>query len=202
MPKKISNCPNCGMEIAYYPRENHRNGALKFCSRHCQCTYLGIHRPRRPINERFFEKVFKNPVTGCWEWQGAHGLDGHGQFVVEHKKVIASRFSWELVHGKIPEGMNVCHKCDNPPCVNPDHLFLGTQSDNIRDCVSKGRLNNWLAKKTICKHGHPFTPENTRYDMRGKRHCKECEFLRGRKVVSIANRRFGSDTPAEQPSLI
>lgn len=183
MPKVIVNCPECGRQIEYYPRANHRNGAKHFCSRHCQSKYLARQRPVQPVGDRFFSKVVKNPDNGCWEWTGAHGPAGHGQFVVDHKKVVASRFSWELHFGKIPDGMEVCHKCDNPPCVNPEHLFLGTQGDNMRDCSAKGRLNNWNAAKTHCKHGHEYTPENSYLNKKGGRVCKKCAHLHSKKAA-------------------
>lgn len=80
--------------------------------------------------ERRFEKG-----DGCWEWKGAKTKAGYGWFSAK----IASRISWEIYRGKIPKDMLVCHKCDNPPCVNPDHLFLGTHKDNTLDMIKKGR---------------------------------------------------------------
>ncbi len=79
---------------------------------------------------------------GCWEWRGYRNPKGYG-FTRPGgrgvKGVLAHRLSWELHRGEIPEGMQVLHRCDNPPCVNPEHLFLGTNLDNIRDRVAKGR---------------------------------------------------------------
>jgi hypothetical protein len=97
----------------------------------------------RPIAERFWAKVKKASGDACWEWQGGRTPDaGYGLFGVRFKPsryVVAHRVSYELNCGPIPEGMKVCHKCDNPPCVRPDHLFLGTQADNVEDMRSKGR---------------------------------------------------------------
>ena len=75
----------------------------------------------------------------CWEWTGARNKKGYGQFGAGYVMYVASRASWIISNGEIPAGMFVCHKCDNPPCVNPAHLFLGTNRDNVMDCVSKGR---------------------------------------------------------------
>jgi hypothetical protein len=75
----------------------------------------------------------------CWEWQRYRHPDGYGMLGVEGRNVYAHRQAWTLTNGEIPAGMVVCHRCDNPACCNPAHLFLGTQGDNIRDCHRKGR---------------------------------------------------------------
>lgn len=80
-----------------------------------------------------------NPKTRCHEWQRSRRRWGYGQLYVDGENVPAHRFAWERVNGPIPDGMHVCHRCDNPPCVNPDHLFLGTNTDNRRDSVLKER---------------------------------------------------------------
>lgn len=91
--------------------------------------------------ERFWHHVSKS--DGCWEWTAHRLRRGYGQISITHRdKTSAHRFSWELHFGKIPEGLFVCHKCDNPPCVRPDHLFLGTHQDNVRDRDLKGRARN------------------------------------------------------------
>lgn len=76
---------------------------------------------------------------GCWEWQGSRSGYGYGTMKIAGAVVYAHRFSWELHFGLIPPRMFVCHHCDNPPCVRPDHLFVGTATDNARDRNAKGR---------------------------------------------------------------
>lgn len=87
-----------------------------------------------------------DPVTGCHVWQGALFDSGYAQVKRNGKNKYAHRESYEKVHGPIPEGMKVLHRCDNPPCVNEKHLFLGTQLDNIRDREMKGRGNTAVAQ--------------------------------------------------------
>ena len=77
--------------------------------------------------------------SGCWVWAGSKSADGYGKFSVGTKDWRAHRFSWTSRRGPIPDGQLVLHSCDNPPCVNPDHLFLGSQLDNRADCSAKGR---------------------------------------------------------------
>jgi hypothetical protein len=93
-----------------------------------------------PVQERFEEKWMPEPNTGCWLWIGRTRI-GYGRFDIGDKVIYAHRLAWELYRGPIPEGLHVCHDCDTPCCVNPDHLFLGTQKDNMQDKIKKGRGN-------------------------------------------------------------
>lgn len=93
--------------------------------------------PRPSPETRFFAKVNKTP--GCWIWTGALHQFGYGRFKDKEKQCLSHRFSWEFFFGKIPDGLWVLHRCDNPPCVNPGHLFLGNAFDNMQDCFRKGR---------------------------------------------------------------
>lgn len=87
----------------------------------------------------FYAKIAAGKPDECWEWQGTIETGGYGVFSWESKSVKAHRFVWETTNGDIPAGMFICHKCDNRPCCNPDHLFLGTHEDNMADMTRKGR---------------------------------------------------------------
>lgn len=94
--------------------------------------------------ERFWSKVDRNGPNGCWIWKSANNGAGYGKFYVKDSGkvpyIYAHRLSWELANGPIQNGLWVLHKCDNPSCINPEHLFLGTQTDNMQDAAHKGRI--------------------------------------------------------------
>jgi hypothetical protein len=105
-------------------------------------------RPRASAEERFWAKVTRAAGNACWGWTGAKKSHGYGTFMVDGVLVSANRFSYELHYGPIPEGLFACHRCDNPPCCNPAHLFLGTQAENMDDARRKGRTRSGNARLT------------------------------------------------------
>ena len=112
----------------------------------------------------------------CWPWKGALGSHGYGRVNFQGVHMTASRAVFSAVHGRVPDGLLVCHKCDNPPCVNPEHLFVGTYQDNVTDMMQKGR-GRWVTrseKRTYCRKGHLLAATEYIVPSTGSRLCGVC----------------------------
>ena len=117
---------------------------------HHDVTVVKRARPsEKPIRPRFDAGYIKDSTTGCWNWKAINRARGYGSIYYKNKYWSANRMSWFLYRGQIPVGKWVCHKCDNPACVNPDHLFLGTASQNALDCVLKKRRPLKLTENAV-----------------------------------------------------
>jgi hypothetical protein len=133
--------------------------------------------------ERFWSKVHRpTDADSCWIWHGTTDQQGYGLFTVCRRMLKAHRVSYFLATGTDPAAMLVCHTCDNPPCVNPSHLFLGTAGDNLSDCISKGRFVNGRPR------AHPETI------VRGERcHLAKLTEQKVRELRSLDPRPYGRD---------
>jgi len=149
------------------------------------------------ISERFWKKVEQRGPGECWPWSGATNPQGYGQLWDGTRKRPAHRIAWEILHGQpFPEGMDACHTCDNPGCVNPQHIFPGTPRDNAMDSMAKGRAHI-PPRVTACRRGHALTAENSYVTPSGHVHCRECRRLRQR--VEWTRRVLAQFPRKEQP---
>ena len=136
-----------------------------------------------PLIERFFQKVDKSgneKFPDCWIWDGGRTSKNYGSFCYYTKKpAIGAHVSSYLFHkGEIPDGQIVRHKCNNPPCVNPEHLILGSNSDNMKDMFESDRHGWTNRERTHCRRGHEFSAvgvyERTKKNGKTDRICREC----------------------------
>lgn len=105
-----------------------------------------------PIDVRLKSRVKIDPVSQCWNWIGCTNKFGYGIITIDKWVYTAHRTSWQTFNGEIPGDLFVLHKCDNPGCINPEHLFLGTQKDNAQDCIAKGRWPKLRRFTKITEH--------------------------------------------------
>ena len=145
----------------------------------------------RPIEDRFWECVIPEPNSGCWLWTGYIDSKGYGRIGLGGRHggmITATRISLRIASIEVPDDKIVCHHCDVQACVNPDHLFVGTQADNMQDMIKKGRRVSgshklkgkprpgiiFNATKLHCKHGHPLSGDNIHINAKGWRSCRHC----------------------------
>lgn len=130
--------------------------------------------PSMAPRARIMAGSIPEPNSGCWIWLGSTNAKGYAHLKYETRQQRANRFSWSAYNGEIPPGLHVLHSCDNRLCVNPEHLFLGTNQDNVDDKMRKGRAGqNQNAFKTHCPRGHEYTEGNT-YWQGKNRSCRTC----------------------------
>lgn len=146
-------------------RQMRGSARIRACERLAAAGFLSVEQPyvitsagmeaiaRQPVKlphielppkDRIRSNVKVNEETGCWEWQKKRDQRGYGRLTIrinkKHKKAFVHRYAYELFVGPIPDGLIICHHCDNPPCCNPDHLYAGTHADNTADKIARGRF--------------------------------------------------------------
>lgn len=141
--------------------------------------------PRLTFDERFWSKVARSEnADECWLWQAACDLHGYGKFFVHPSRQpgpllrFAHRVAYELLIGPIPANTELDHLCRQPACVNPHHLEPVSHAENVRRGTAPAATALRHSKRIMCRHGHLYTPENTRYDKNGGRVCKRCNRAR------------------------
>ena len=146
---------------------------------------------------KVMKRLFNNSEvkdTGCIEWNGHRNEKGYGRISFGNVVIKTHRLSYMFANNlnSLSSDQFICHSCDNPACINPEHLWLGNNMDNVIDMVGKGR--HWQQKKTHCKQGHEFTEENTRATSKGHRTCIACVTIRNKEYkqrIKIQDRVWG-----------
>ena len=151
--------------------------------------------------QKFWTKVNRTPNHNqCWEWTGAKNNKNYGTLQTNKQKWLAHRYSYTINKGPIPTGYYITHTCDNPPCVNPNHLTAGTPKTNARDMTNKHRHHE--QNITHCPHGHQYTPENTyrRPSQPNQRLCRTCINNRNKQRTNRQeqNRRYWQNRKNKQ----
>lgn len=168
----MANCSQAGCEAPV--------NSQGLCKRHYYRAWKDGELPKSYRSMTLAEKWEmhgRSAGNGCWEWRGPRSARGYGSLNTADGRLYAHRVAYELHNGPIPDGLVVRHKCDNPPCVNPNHLEIGTQLDNIQDSVERGRNRN-LRMGSLCTSGrHLIESLDDLYvsPSSGRKRCRHCQ---------------------------
>lgn len=153
---------------------------------------------RETIAARFWPRV--EIADGCWLWTGARDSDGYGNVGLPGRLFAkAHRVAFLLTHGLVEADLFICHDCDNPPCVRPDHLHTGTNSQNQREAYDRGLNVSRNRLKTKCIRGHAFDDANTGINCLGNRYCITCNRVGSRERMRVKRLGIESHSPAILP---
>lgn len=166
----VMNCEN---------KSKTRGWCVKHYKRWLKHGDVNYVRPRRSFEESFEKYVDKSGE--CWEWSGSHYVNGYSKITSGRDQALAHRWAYEHYRGRIPDGMVIDHLCRNRGCVNPDHMEVVTNNENLRRGAGYGIRNGM---RTTCIHGHEYTDENIYRTPQGGIRCRECARIRDRQISS------------------
>lgn len=154
--------------------------------------------------DKFWSFVNVAGSNDCWTWKKSPKTV-YPRFSVGRKVYAASHVALATTGRFVPLGHVACHRCDNPVCVNPNHLFASSQKDNIRDCVLKGRRAKHKKKRVKCRRGHDLTPENSRERITKAGYlaieCKTCKRISNSRIYTERKSKLSSDGQCPSPAL-
>jgi hypothetical protein len=166
------------------------NDASRGMVRGQRLRFMPCHHSHRTIEEAFLENAIPGEPGQCWEWRGSMQSNGYGVVKYRHKQVYAHRMSYERAHGFIPDGLCVCHTCDNRKCWNPEHLFLGTNGDNAADKVGAAKLTDTV----VAQIKQELATLYETYDMFALRYG-----VNRRAIAKIASGEYWKHIPGPSP---
>lgn len=164
--------------------------ARAWCGKHYE-NWRARGRPEAlrdiSVSERLHQIGWIVTSSECWEWKGPRNDAGYGLFTLVrmgYDKVRAHRVMYEERHGETPKGLLIRHRCDNPPCVNPDHLLIGTQAQNASDMRERGRRLEWEKNGMKCANGHDVSNNDNVTHIKGRRTCLQCKRDRSKRYAA------------------
>lgn len=188
-------CAQCGTAFDRgYAINSQRKRNPQYCSDQCNAI-AARNKALAREGERFWKYVGKGDPNQCWEWSGYRSKLGYGRFTRVGKAgtQMAHRLAYELVNGPLPSHLFACHKCDNPPCCNPNHLFAGTAADNLHDAINKGRWKKPKPTRGTDSKKAKLTPEDVAKIFTSKLSTKDLAKLFGVTTTAIYWIRTGKN---------